>query len=224
VRLGTYRTSKWASFALAGLLIQDRFNGLELGRLTPVVFVALLVSLGAWFLVWEPVWSLIVPGPKIVGGEVFDFYRSARGSQQADDLQVLYTKIGNDRDGGGERNTATDVVAWMEAYDSIGHRVSATQGNWLDISARIPHPAFWAKEVTLRPTREEFGLEIAGKFSWGDDAWLAGEGDPPSLKPGTYVVRASLSDGKRKATVFEWELVNEGADAPLKATIKRRPS
>lgn len=40
---------------------------------------------------------------KIVGGEVTEFYRHANGSRGAeDDLQVLYTKIRNARDGGGE--------------------------------------------------------------------------------------------------------------------------
>ena len=80
------------------------------------------------------------------------------------------------------------------------------------------------KSVTIPPTREEFGLEIAGKFLWGDDAWLAGEGDPPSMKPGTYVVRASVSDRKRKATVFEMDVSNPGANKPLVATVRRRPS
>ena len=72
-----HRIAKWASFGLAGLLIQDRFNGLDLGRLTPAVAAALLVALLAWLLTWEPIWSLIVPGPKIVGGEVSEFYRQA---------------------------------------------------------------------------------------------------------------------------------------------------
>jgi len=216
--------AKWASLGLAGLLIQDAFNGLDLGRLRPVAGVALLVALATWFATWEPVWSRIVPGPKIVGGEVSESYRSARGSRAgAADLQVIYAKIRNARDGGGERTTARDVVVWMQSEDVNGVRVSESKGNWLDISARIPNPATLSKTVTLHPTREEFGLEIAGKFSWGDDAWLAGEGDPPSLKPGQYVIRASVSDGKRKATVFEWDLTNPGAGLPLTAKPKRTP-
>ena len=30
----THAIAKWASLALAGLLVQDRFNGLDLGRVT----------------------------------------------------------------------------------------------------------------------------------------------------------------------------------------------
>jgi len=64
-------------------------------------------------------------------------------------------------------------------------------------------------------------LEIAGKFIWGDETWVAGEMDPPTIPPGRYVIRASIScQEESEPTIFEWDLVNEGAGKPL--VVKRR--
>lgn len=69
--------------------------------------------------------------------------------------------------------------------------------------------------MTLKPTQQEYGLEIAGKFPGADDAWIAGESHPPSLLPGYYTIKASISHGSAKATIIERRVANPGADATL---------
>ena len=104
-----------------------------------------------------------------------------------------------------------------EAGRSIGH---GCQGNWVNVSAGTPDPKTF-KEATFRPNGEQYGLEIAAKFVWSPDAYLAGEVHP-DLPPGTYRIQASISDALHKATVFEWEVVNPGANGDL-ATEGLRP-
>jgi len=110
-----------------------------------------------------------------------------------------------------------NAEAWMEAFDAWGARVAQSKGNWFDLNAG--RPVGWppAKSITLRPTGEEYALEIAGKFDWGHEAWLAGEGDPASLTPGTWRVRATVSDGVR-SFVFDWLVTNPGRNTLLSAT------
>ena len=102
----------------------------------------------------------------------------------------------------------------MKAYDDSGNLITSAKGNWLYLGAGKPIQ-FREKTLTLRPTRERYGLEIAGKFPWHRDAWLAGEGSLPSLTPGTYTVRAEIVNGKSRAIVYEWKIDNPGAAKPL---------
>jgi hypothetical protein len=57
-------------------------------------------------------------------------------------------------------------------------------------------------------------LEVAAKFVWAADAYLAGEVHP-NLPPGRYTIRASISDAVHKAAVFEWVVVNPGSNGDL---------
>jgi hypothetical protein len=118
-----------------------------------------------------------------------------------------------------------NAEAWMEAFDASGNRVAQSKGNWFDLHAGKPVRWPPEKSMTLRPTGEECALEIAGKFDWDDTAWLAGEGDPPSLRPGRHLVRASVGNGVRRTTVFEWDLDNPGSGQPLQVSEvgRRRP-
>ena len=109
----------------------------------------------------------------------------------------------------------------MEAFDQSNTRVGYAKGNWIDLSAGKPDPRVPLVKVrTLKPNREEHGLEIAGKFRWGRPAWIAGEKDPPVLGVGEYLIRATLTDARKTVTVFEWRVVNPGADQPLEAEPK----
>jgi hypothetical protein len=87
------------------------------------------------------------------------------------------------------------------------------KGNWVDLTEGSPNPHTF-KTATLRPNREVFGLELMAKFTWQDEAWLAGERSA-RLAPGVYRVQASISDGKRKPTTFQWEVTNPGSGENL---------
>jgi hypothetical protein len=146
---------------------------------------------------------------RVIGVGIDEFRRTANASRQPDDLQVLYARLRVSHRGGGRKRTMQDAEAWMEAFDESGNRVAQSKGNWFSLDAG--RPVGWppAKSMTLRPTGEEYALELAGKFDWGDSAWLAGEGDPPSLAPGAYRIRATVSDGT-KAFDLEWLVSNPG--------------
>jgi hypothetical protein len=176
----------------------------------------LLAALAVALLTWQPVWDLFRKnGPFLVQSGVSELWRSAHASRFQDDLQVVYGKIRNDRDGGGDPAAAKDAEIWLEAFDVLGQRVGSAKGNWLDLSTGKPNDLDGMKALTLRPTRQEYGIEIGGKFIWGDDAWIAGEADPPSLTPGGYTMRASISHAHGRAVVFEWKLNNPGVGKPL---------
>jgi hypothetical protein len=241
-------TAMWLKVGVGLALMGLSFPGRRLQKvLGPLAFVA-GIELVAWALLRHPFFIaatvvvllvLVVVAllekrpasagmpfgkkPKIVSGEVVAFRRDAQGSRQPNDLQVVYAKVRNARDGGGETATLANAEAWMQAFDEDGNRVGSCMGNWMTLRAGVPDQP--VKTVTLRPTSEEFALEIGGKFLWGEDAWLAGE-THPSLKPGAYRIRASVSDGIRKAKVFEWRVTNPGAGKGLlvDGTLPREPS
>jgi hypothetical protein len=217
VRKTIATTSRAGVVAFTSGLIQNHFHGWELGRAVWADAALLGVSAVAAAVTWNPVWNGVSRGPKLRAGEVRDFYRVAHGSRGgAADLQVVYANVGNQRNSGGDRTTAHNAEVWMEAYDLAGTRLASAKGNWLDMSAGRPVPV-WLKTVVFKPTPEEFGLEIAGKFTWGDTAWLAGEADPPSLPPGEYEVRASVSYDGGKVRSFAWRVTNPGANGLLTA-------
>lgn len=56
-------------------------------------------------------------------------------------MQILYAKIRNERNGGGDRPSAVDVEVWMEAFDDNGVRVGSAKGNWLDLGTGKPFTA-----------------------------------------------------------------------------------
>ena len=207
-------TAMWLKVAVGLALMGLSFPGRRLQKvLGPLAFVA-GIELVAWALLRHPFFIaatvlvllvLVVVAllekrpasagmpfgrkPKIVSGEVVAFRRDAQGSRQPNDLQVVYAKVRNARDGGGDTATLANAEAWMQAFDEDGNRVGSCLGNWMTLRAGVPDQP--VKTVTLRPTSEEFALEISGKFLWGEDAWLAGE-THPSLKPGAYRIRASV--------------------------------
>jgi hypothetical protein len=152
-------------------------------------------------------------GPTLLLTGIEDFQRSANASRSPNDLQVVFAKVRNTRNGGGAAATLADAEVWMEAYDEQNRLVTRCQGNWLRLHAGVAEHEP-VKQITLRPTSEEWGLELGGKFLWGADAWLAGETNP-SLTPGSYRVTASVSDGVRKAREFEWKLTNPGPEKRL---------
>jgi hypothetical protein len=176
---------------------------------------AVLVAGLVWFFATDTAAKRWSRGPKLVSGEVVHYWRFAVASRGTNDLQVVYAKVRNIRNGGGDAKTLKDAEAWMRAYDENNNLVADCQGNWIRLNTGIPNEAI-IKSVSIKPTGEEFGHEIGGKFIWGSNAYLAGETNP-SLAPGTYRIRASVSDGQgaRKAQVLEWQVVNPGKNQTL---------
>ena len=147
-----------------------------------------------------------------------EYWRSGNGSAVSNgsvlqDLQVIYARVTNEG-----RGPAKHAQIWIEAFAITDRQtsVSGNKGNWLDLSMGRPQ-ILSSKTWTLLPNGEEYGIEVAGKFSWGQEAWIAGEGDPPSLQAGTtYMLRASVTSvGVLRPTVLEWEVENRGANSPL---------
>lgn len=217
--------ARWASRGIAGvsavLLVSDFFSSDRvIGKGYPPVVVGIFITSGlvAGLTIdppWKRVTRVILGGPKIVLDGVSEVWRQANASKGgAFDLQVVYAIVLNERDGGGERATFDNAEVLMEARDESDKVVATCKGNWLYLGSRRPYD-YPQKAIDLKPTRERSGLEIAGKFAWWSDAWLAGEGDPPSLVPGVYTVRASIVNGKAKARTFEWSVKNPGEGKPL---------
>ena len=154
------------------------------------------------------------PRPKLKKKGLGAFRRMAQASRTPDDLHILYARIKNAKDGGGDRGTLTNAGLWMEAVEiDTKKRVASADGNWLDLSTGKPQPVS-TKKLTIRPGPTEYGIEIAGKFDWAEEAWLAGEHNP-SLKPGVYKISAKIGSGEVKPQVFEWRVVNPGKDSTL---------
>jgi hypothetical protein len=173
-----------------------------------------LLAIGILGVLIAVLWSRLLPGPRLVGGDFVEFTRDALGGPG---FQVLGVDIYNKRDSGGERRTARGVVPEMVAFDSQGERVAECQGNWFpDIFGRR------TTAVDFRPTRERHAVELVGKFPQGTDAWLAGEKDPPSLAPGIYKIRATLRGGNlRKPRRLEWFVRNPGTGGQLTVSNDR---
>ena len=156
----------------------------------------------------EPVLRLLRPGPKLVGGNFVQVIRKALGGP---DLQILGVRIYNERESGGEPKTARAVVPRLEAFDLSGQSVKETLGVWFhDKTGLVPDT------VDFRPTREEHTVELVAKFPDGEDAWLSGQEDPPSLKPGTYEIRLTLrGDNLKKPARLKFFVWNPGRNGRL---------
>jgi len=197
------------------MLVQDKFHGLSLGRWVYLDVAILVVALSVVLWTWEPfARRLWWRKPKLDLRGVGQFFRSARNSRSENDLQVVYARFRNVRNGGGERATLVSAEAWMTVEDDNGRPVGhGCRGNWVNVQAGTPDPTSF-KQATFRPNGEQYGLEIAAKFLWAEDAYLAGEVHP-NLPPGKYRIRASISDAVHKATVFDWVVMNPGANGDL---------
>ena len=181
-----------------------------------LLYVAFGLGVVLWIATWAPVAGRLLwwrkPRLEVVG--VNHYFRRGRNSREDNDLQVVYARIRNVRNGGGERATLSDAKAWMTVEDEAGQPLGhGCQGNWVNVFAGTPDPKTF-KETTFRPNGEQYGLEVAAKFVWADDAYLAGEVHP-NLPPGRYTIRASISDAIHKAAVFEWVVVNPGCNGDL---------
>lgn len=190
----------------------------EVERLGGDALQTLVVVAGLGALATAVLWARLVPrrrGPRLVAGEFREFTRNALGGP---DLQVLGVEIYNERESGGEPNTARGVVPTLEAFDQDGTLVAECRANWFpDFAGAMP------PTVDFRPTREAHPVELAGKFPSGTDAWLAGQTDPPSLKPGTYKIRATFrGDNLREPRRLEFFLHNPGPGRKL-AAAKAKP-
>lgn len=218
------RGAKWAGRGLTGLAAGTWLGIHSVGNQSPaphftyLIYAALAAGLllmlitrsfdRSWWWFQKPKLEELLP--------LGHFVRSADGSKQPFDLHVIYARIRNKRDGGGEPRTLHDARAQMTVLDEQGRQVGpGCEGNWLNISAGTPNP-FPFNRATFAPDGTVFGLEIAAKFSWQDDAWLAGEVNA-RLAPGTYRVQALISDGVHKATKVEWEVTIPQGDGQLSA-------
>lgn len=203
--------------------------GLALVGFTTAYAWAIVVVGVVWWL-WEtqrhriPLNVSVGKGPSIVTLGLSDYWRTAKDSPEKPDLQVVYARVRNDQDGGGERTTARNVRAWMEARSEVGDLVSQVRGIWLNIDARMPDPRDNSATIDLPPIRHEVGLEIAAKFVDSDLGYLAGELEPPSLEPGKYTVSAAIGDGVQRAKVFEWTVENPGRGKPLEVSGVTHPA
>jgi hypothetical protein len=117
-----------------------------------VIYAAILISLFMFLATTEKIRASVSKKPKLTSGDVRSFRRSANASRETDDLEVVYAKIRNDQDGGGERATIFDAEAWMEAIDDDGNTVARCQGNWINLRAGSPGPTPM-KSATLLPSR-----------------------------------------------------------------------
>lgn len=185
---------------------RDQVNALGGESLQTAIVVLGLLGLFVAFS-----WSRLLPGPRLVGGNFVEFTRDALGGPG---LQVLGVEVYNEREWGGERKTARGVVAELEAFDSRGDCVAVCDANW------FPNALGGTPDtVDFRPTREKHPLELAGKFPYSADAWLAGERDPPSLTPGVYKIRATLRGGNlRRPRRLKWFVRNPGPGGKLMAS------
>jgi hypothetical protein len=156
--------------------------------------------------------ELSSPSLGILGAE--DYWRRAAGSRgEEPDLQVVFLRVRNDRKpGGARRATIQDASVLVTAYQGAV-RVLRCSGNWIDLSTGHPsaHPG---KAISVRPGHE-VGIEVAGKFRWQDDAYLAGQSDPPSLKPGPYVIKVEIAEGESELATLEQRIYNHGPGKPL---------
>ncbi len=203
--------SRTLIFGSGGMLVQDKFHGLSLGRWVypdiALLVLAVLVALVTWKPFGDKFFWWRKPKLEVVG--IGNFRRMAKASREENDLQVVYARLRNVRNGGGDRATLKDAEAWMTVVDTEGRTIShGNKGNWLNVKAGTPDPHTF-DQTTFRPNGEQFALEIAAKFVWGRQAWVAGALNE-QLPPGRHRIRASISDGVHKATVVEWEIVNPG--------------
>jgi hypothetical protein len=152
------------------------------------------------------------PSLEVLGVE--EYKRRAQGSKGDEpDLQVLFLRVRNNRKPSETRRaTIEDASVLVTAYQGAV-RVLRCSGNWIDLSTG--HPLITpAKSVTVRPGHE-IGIELAGKFGWQDDAYLAGQSDPPSLKPGPYVIKVEIAEGENELVTLEQRIYNHGTAKPL---------
>lgn len=208
--------SRAAVVALATLFVRHLVttDGQIEGRWIPLLLIALVLSVIVAVVTLEPVLKFLRRGPKLVAGDFTEDTRSASGGP---DLQVMGVRIYNELESGDESKIARGVVPTLEAFDLNGHRVAKTEGVWFpDRSGAVP------STVDFRPTQEAHPLELAGKFPDGDDAWLAGEADPPSLAPGDYEIRVTLRGGNlKKPARLKFFVRNPGAGGRLSVSTER---
>jgi hypothetical protein len=199
----------------SGVAFQDHaLRGYEVKEpYSLIVYGGILLALAVLLFTTEPIRRRLARRPRLKTDGVGQFSRTTKVSRGDNDLQILYAVVLNDRDG-GKFATAEEAEIWIEAFDMSGTRIGGAAGNWYDLSAGKPDPVP-RKKVTLKPTRQPYALEVMGKFVWDHNAWIPGESDPPSLKPGTYRMRALVSYPGAKARRFEWIVHNPGAGAEL---------
>ncbi|MFL5819937.1 MAG: hypothetical protein ACJ76S_04555 [Solirubrobacteraceae bacterium] len=120
---------------------------------------------------------------------------------------VAQVTVANQREAGGDRATARDVVPEIEVFDVEGRRRLARYRGWDSASAR-----------DLPPSAQHL-LYVAEKLkSWRDCHFVEGS---PSLTTGTrrrgntFRVRVSVRAGNLRPVHAEFVLINEGAGKSL---------
>lgn len=151
-------------------------------------------------------------GPRLVGGELVETTRNARGGL----LQIIGVEIYNERESGGEPKTARGVVPTLEALDRAGNLATKCRGVWFpDLEGGTP------QTVDFRPTHEAHPVELVAKFPDDADAWLAGR-DRADLKPGDHEICVMLRGDNMKPTRLTFWARNPGRGGRL--AVRRKAS